>query len=102
MVRNERSAAGTVEQAATPVIATASPANSPRNNRPSSSAVDRASVLIRQLWTSLSPSNVARTVFVFPISIQSSKSHPQDSHPKDQHHHFVRSRVPHRTAPSRP
>jgi hypothetical protein len=49
MVRSDRSAAGTVEQAATPVISTASPASSPRNISPSSSAVDRASVLIRQL-----------------------------------------------------
>ena len=37
MVRSERSAAGTVEQAATPVISTASPASSPRYSRPSSS-----------------------------------------------------------------
>src|ERR671921_255995 len=72
MVRRLRSAAGTVEQAATPVISTASPASRPRNINPSSSAVDRASVLIRQLWTSLSPSNVASTVLVFPMSMQSS------------------------------
>src|SRR4029450_10054083 len=35
-------------------------------------AVDRASVLTPQLWTILSPSKVARTVLVFPMSIQSS------------------------------
>src|ERR1044071_4076270 len=72
MVRRLRRAAGTVEQAATPVTSTASPASSPRNINPSSSAVDRASVLIRQLCTSLSPSKVASTVLVFPMSIQSS------------------------------
>ena len=72
MVRSDRSAAGTVEQAATPVISTASPASRPRNIRPSSSAVDRESVLIRHECTSLSPSKVASTVFVFPMSMHSS------------------------------
>src|SRR3954451_7677325 len=72
MVRSERSTAGTVEQAATPVISTLSPASRPRKSSPSSSAVDRESVLTRQLWTSLSPSKVASTVLVFPMSMQSS------------------------------
>ena len=37
-----------------------------------SSAVSCGSVFTRQLCTSLSPSNVARTVLVFPMSMQSS------------------------------
>src|SRR3954464_10804363 len=83
MVRRLRSAAGTVEQAATPVTSTLSPASRPRNIRPSSSAVDRASVLTRQLCTSLSPSKVARTVLVFPMSMQSSTraAYPAESEP---------------------
>src|SRR5688572_116417 len=72
MVRSDRSAAGTVEQAATPVTATASAASRPRNINPSSSAVDRASVFTRQLCTMVSPSKVASTVFVLPMSMQSS------------------------------
>src|SRR5512142_291290 len=72
MPRRERSAAGTVEQAETPVTSTPSGASRPRSIRPSSSAVDLPSVLIRQEWTSLSPVNVAKTVFVFPMSMQSS------------------------------
>ena len=48
IVRSERSAAGTVEQAAMPVTSTSSAASRPRNSRPSSSAVSRASVLTRQ------------------------------------------------------
>src|SRR5690349_4604931 len=85
MVRSERSAAGTVEQAATPLISTASPASRPRNISPSSSAVERASVLIRQLWTILSPSKVARTVLVFPMSMHSSTggAYPGKSKPFD-------------------
>ena len=72
MVRSERSAAGTVEQAATPVISTASPASRPRNIRPELVGGERASVLTRQECTSLSPSKVASTVLVFPMSMQSS------------------------------
>jgi hypothetical protein len=72
MVRRLRSAIGTVEQAATPVICTLSAASRPRNISPSSSAVFRASVLTRHECTSFSPSNVASTVLVFPMSIQSS------------------------------
>src|SRR5690242_419159 len=67
MVRSSRSTAGTVEQAAMPVTGTS--ASSPRNVSASSSAVSRASVLIRQEWSSLSPSNIPMTVFVLPTSI---------------------------------
>src|SRR6266536_5406755 len=72
MVRRLRSAIGTVEQADTPVICTLSAASRPRYISPSSSAVDRASVFTRQECTSFSPSKVASTVLVFPMSIHSS------------------------------
>src|SRR5581483_12203582 len=72
MVRKDRSAAGTVEQAATPVSSTLSEASRPRNISPSSSAVLRESVLTRHECTILSPSKVAKTVLVFPMSIVSS------------------------------
>ena len=70
MLRSSRRTAGTVEQAAMPV--TSMPASSPRNVSANSSAVLRASVLIRHEWRSVSPSKTPRTVLVLPMSIASS------------------------------
>src|SRR5438270_6182797 len=84
MVRRLRSAIGTVEHAATPVSWTLSVASRPRNINPSSSAVDLASVFTRQECTSFSPSKVARTVLVFPMSIHSSTAISLDSGPEVQ------------------
>src|SRR5690242_7651172 len=72
--RRDGRSAGTVEQAATPVIWASR--SSPRHTNRSSSAVARDAVVTRQQPTRSSPSKVASTVWLLPTSTVSSTARP--------------------------
>src|SRR3954453_2837455 len=90
MVRSSRSTAGTVEQAAMPE--TGMSASSPRNVSASSSAVVRASDLIRHECTIFSPSKTPMTVLVLPTSIARSMA-ALDVQPDVENRRGVRQRT---------
>src|SRR3954453_13982264 len=90
MVRSSRSTAGTVEQAAMPE--TGMSASSPRNVSASSSAVVRASDLIRQECIIVSPSKTPMTVLVLPTSIARSMA-ALDVQPDVENRRRVRQRA---------
>ena len=78
--RSAGSSAGTVEQAATPVISASR--SSPRQSNRSSSAVARGAVVTRQQPTRFSPSKVARTVWLLPMSTVSSTAQRSTTSPR--------------------
>ncbi len=78
--RSAGSSAGTVEHADTPVISASR--RSPRHSSRSSSAVARGDVVTRQQPTRLSPSKVARTVWLLPTSTVSSTAQRSTTSPR--------------------